>query len=65
MPVGSGGGRQDGKPKPRPEYLRKIGRLNAAREAFAALTPDERMEVLSNYCTFCGGPSGCVCMRDE
>lgn len=45
--------------------LRSTGRVNAARAAFAALTPEERTDLLLDYCKFCGGPAGCTCMRDE
>lgn len=29
------------------------------------LSPEERLEVWGEFCKECGGPSGCLCWRDE
>lgn len=35
------------------------------REQLAALTADDRLELLREYCRGCGGPSPCNCTRDD
>jgi hypothetical protein len=40
--------------------------LLQVKELFVKLTNDERMEVMSDYCTYCGcDDSGCQCWNDD
>lgn len=40
--------------------------LLQAKELFAKLTDDERMEVMGDYCKHCGcNDSGCQCWNDD
>lgn len=40
--------------------------LLQVKELFAKLTDDERMEVMSDYCKYCGcDDSGCQCWNDD
>ena len=49
------------------ETSNNLSDVEQAKEIFLKLTDEQRMEVLSDYCKFCGdeGPMGCHCMRDE
>jgi hypothetical protein len=39
--------------------------VTIAARIFAALTPEERMEIMLDYCRACGGQPDCVCWKDE
>lgn len=40
--------------------------LNNVKEMFSKLTDEERMEVISDYCKYCGcNDNGCQCWNDD
>lgn len=44
--------------------------LDAVKQMFAGLTDEQRLEVMADYCTYCGiydgdSPIGCQCWNDE
>lgn len=35
------------------------------KSAFAKLTPEQRIEIMDDYCRYCGNKAPCSCMNDE
>jgi len=52
-------------PKRDDTAARRTEMMEHARRLLAQLTPDERQELFSSYCRFCGGPVDCHCWNDE
>jgi hypothetical protein len=40
-------------------------RIEKIKEMIDSLTEEERLEIMQDYCPYCGGHKPCVCWKDE